>query len=62
MFTGHKFHFVGVITTIGLSVKEAGSGSTEILALIFGLCMAGSFLQIGLSPFIPKLQKFITPW
>ena len=58
---GTSFTFVGVIATIGLSVKEAGSDSTEILALIFGLCMAGSFLQIGLSPFIPKLQKFITP-
>ncbi len=58
---GTSFTFVGVIVSIGLSVKDAGGNSTELLGLIFGLCMAGSCLQIALSPFIPKLKKFITP-
>ena len=58
---GTSFTFVGVIITIGLSVREAGGSSADLLSLIFGLCIAGSLLQIGLSPFIPKLKKFITP-
>ena len=58
---GTSFTFVGVIITIGLSVREAGGSSADLLSLIFGLCIAGSVLQIGLSPFIPKLKKFITP-
>ena len=58
---GTSFAFVGVIITIGLSVRENGGSSADLLSLIFGLCIAGSLLQIGLSPFIPKLKKFITP-
>ena len=58
---GTSFTFVGVIITIGLSVREAGGSSTDLLSLIFGLCIAGSLLQICLSPFIPKLKRFITP-
>jgi xanthine permease XanP len=58
---GTSFTFVGVIITIGLYVRESGGTSTDLLSLIFGLCIAGSVLQIALSPFIPKLKKFITP-
>ena len=58
---GTSFTFVGVIVSIGLSVKEAGGNSAELLGLTFGLCMVGSCLQIALSPFIPKLKKVITP-
>ena len=58
---GTSFTFVGVIVSVGLSVKEAGGNSTELLGLIFGLCMVGSCLQIALSPFIPKLKNVITP-
>ena len=58
---GTSFTFVGVIVSVGLSVKEAGGNSTELLGLTFGLCMVGSCLQIALSPFIPKLKNVITP-
>ena len=57
----HELHFVGVIVSVGLSLKEGGGNSTELLGLTFGLCMVGSCLQIALSPFIPKLKNIITP-
>lgn len=58
---GTSFAFLGAILSAGFIVKEAGGGPEEIIALITSLCFVGSFVQIGLSQFIPRLKKIVTP-
>jgi xanthine permease XanP len=58
---GTSFAFLGAILSAGFIVRDAGGGPEEIIALITGLCFVGSFIQIGLSQFIPYLRKIVTP-
>lgn len=58
---GTSFAFLGVIIAAGFSVKNAGGSSEDILAMIFGLCLAGCVIEIILSQFLDKLKRIITP-
>lgn len=58
---GTSFAFLGAILSAGFMVKEAGGGPEEIIATITSLCFVGSFVQIGLSQIIPKLERIVTP-
>jgi xanthine permease XanP len=58
---GTSFTFLGAILSAGFIAKNAGGGPDEIIALITSLCFVGAFVQIGLSQFIPRLRKIVTP-
>lgn len=58
---GTSFAFLGAIIAAGFSVKNAGGTPEEILAMIFGLCLAGCVIEIVLSQFLEKLKRIITP-
>ena len=42
-------------------IKNNGGSDTDILCTIFGVCFAGSIIEIMISRFIPFFQKIITP-
>mgnify|MGYP001170980876 CR=1 FL=1 len=58
---GTSFTFLGAILSAGFLAKNAGGGPNEIMALIVTICFFGSFVQIGLSQILPRLQRVITP-
>jgi len=58
---GTSFAFLGTILATGLAVKGAGGTPEEMLAMIFGICLAGCLVEVVLSQFIDKLRKVITP-
>ncbi|MBV7379376.1 uracil-xanthine permease family protein [Maritimibacter dapengensis] len=58
---GTSFAFLGPILAAGFAVKGAGGSPEDILAMIFGLCLAGCLVEIVLSQFIHKLGRIITP-
>ena len=58
---GTSFAFLGAILGAGFIARDAGGGPEEIIALITSLCFVGAFVQIGLSQFIPRLRKIVTP-
>jgi xanthine permease XanP len=58
---GTSFAFLGAILSAGFIARDAGGGPEEIIALITSLCFVGSFVQIVLSQFIPRLRKIVTP-
>ncbi|WP_121063461.1 nucleobase:cation symporter-2 family protein [Chachezhania antarctica] len=58
---GTSFAFLGAILAAGFSVKNSGGTPEEILAMIFGLCFAGCFVEMILSQLLPYLKKIITP-
>ncbi|MCG9749510.1 purine permease [Vibrio brasiliensis] len=58
---GTSFAFLGSILAGGFMVKGRGGSPEEILAVIFGVCFVGAFIEIFLSQLIDKLKKVITP-
>ena len=58
---GTSFSFVGPIIAAGMAYKHAGHAPAEILALIFGLCLAGCLVEVVISQFITSLRRVITP-
>jgi xanthine permease XanP len=58
---GTSFAFLGAILTAGFVAKGRGDSPEQILALLFGLCLAGSVIEIVLSQFIHRLERIITP-
>jgi xanthine permease XanP len=58
---GTSFTFVGPTLGVGLAATQAGSSPQEALALIFGLCFFGSFIEMILSRFLHLTKKIITP-
>ena len=58
---GTSFAFLGPILGIGAAVKAGGGSPEQALALIFGVCLFGSFVEIILSRFLHLLDKVITP-
>jgi xanthine permease XanP len=58
---GTSFSFVGAIIAAGLAVQRGGGGPDAVLAMIFGLCLAGSLVEVVLSFFIERLRRIITP-
>ncbi|WP_298499402.1 nucleobase:cation symporter-2 family protein [uncultured Maritimibacter sp.] len=58
---GTSFAFLGPILAAGFAVKNAGGTPEDILAMIFGLCLVGCLIEIGLSQIIHKLGRIISP-
>ncbi|WP_425093045.1 uracil-xanthine permease family protein [Tropicimonas sp. S265A] len=58
---GTSFAFLGALLAAGFAVKGAGGTPEDILAMLFGLCLAGCLVEIVLSQFVDKLGKIITP-
>jgi xanthine permease XanP len=58
---GTSFSFVAAITAAGLAVKQRGGGPEAMLAMIFGLCLAGSLVEVAISQFVEHLRRIITP-
>jgi xanthine permease XanP len=58
---GTSFAFLSSVLAAGFIAKSKGGGPEEILALIFGVCFVGAFIEIILSQFISKLRRIITP-
>lgn len=58
---GTSFSFVAPIIAAGTASRAMGRTSEEILALIFGLCLAGSLVEIIVSQFMTSLKRIITP-
>lgn len=58
---GTSFAFISSLIVAGLSVKSRGGSNDEILALMFGICFFGAFVEIILSQFIDKIKRIITP-
>lgn len=58
---GTSFAFLSAILAAGFIVKGKGGGPDEILAMIFGVCFLGAFIEMFLSQFLHKLKFFINP-
>ncbi|MCV2403118.1 purine permease [Marinomonas sp. C2222] len=58
---GTSFAFLGAVITAGFAVKGKGGTPEDILSMIFGLCLAGSLIEILLSQYLDKLKRIITP-
>ncbi len=58
---GTSFAFLSAILAAGFLVKSRGGSSEDILAMIFGVCLASAFIEIVLSRFMHKLGRIITP-
>ncbi len=58
---GTSFVFLGpIISTAGLSMS-AGASAHAALGVIFGVCLAGSFVAISISQCIQMASRIITP-
>ena len=58
---GTSFAFLGSLLAAGFAVKSQGGSPEEIMAMLFGLCLAGCVVEIVLSQFVHKLDRVITP-
>ncbi|ARU56431.1 MAG: purine permease [Pseudomonadales bacterium] len=58
---GTSFAFLGSVLSAGFIAKAKGGGPEEILALIFGVCFLGCFIEIALSQVLHKLKRIVTP-
>lgn len=58
---GTSFAFLGPIIGVGTTAVQGGSSPEQALALIFGVCFFGSFVEIILSRFLHLMGRIITP-
>lgn len=58
---GTSFAFLGPILGVGTVALQRGRSPQEALALIFGVCFFGAFVEIILSRFLHLMGKIITP-
>ncbi len=58
---GTSFVFVGPIIALARSVAPAGGSWRESLGVVFGVCLAASFVPMLIGPFIHRAQRVITP-
>lgn len=58
---GTSFTFISALLIAGFAVKGQGGTNDEILAVMFGICFWGAFIEIILSRFIDHLKAVITP-
>ena len=58
---GTSFTFLGPIIGAGMAAISGGASPTEALALIFGVALAGSFIEMIISRFLEHARKVITP-
>ncbi|MCL6270612.1 purine permease [Sansalvadorimonas sp. 2012CJ34-2] len=58
---GTSFSFLGPIIGAGVAAIEGGSTPEQALAIIFGVCLAGSFIEMAISRFFHIARKVFTP-
>ncbi|GLK92210.1 uracil-xanthine permease family protein [Pseudomonas turukhanskensis] len=58
---GTSFAFLGAVLSAGFLVKSRGGSPEDILAMIFGVCFFGAFVQIVLSRMLGQMRRVITP-
>lgn len=58
---GTSFAFISALLLAGNHVKNSGGTEEDILALLFGLTMAGAVVEVIFSLFISRLKRIITP-
>ncbi len=58
---GTSFSFLGPIIAAATAAIAAGASPGSALGTVFGACLAGSFLEMGLSRVLPYARRVITP-
>ncbi len=58
---GTSFAFLGAVLGAGFIVKSRGGSPDDILAMIFGICFLGAFIEMALSRIMHRLDRVITP-
>jgi len=58
---GTSFNFIGPIIGIGSAMVAAGTPVNQVMAAIFGVVIAGSFIEMGVSRILPWIKTLITP-
>ncbi|WP_040260911.1 uracil-xanthine permease family protein [Pseudomonas massiliensis] len=58
---GTSFNFVGPLIAGGAVMVKQGTPVEAVMAAIFGVVIAGSFVEIGISRILPFVKKLITP-
>lgn len=58
---GTSFAFVAALITAGMIARQGGANDEDVLATLFGVGAVGSFIEIAIAGFLPKLRKVVTP-
>ncbi len=58
---GTSFNFVGPLIAGGVLMVKSGTPVETVMATIFGVVMAGSFIEMGVSRVLPFIKRLITP-
>ncbi|QOL48905.1 nucleobase:cation symporter-2 family protein [Massilia litorea] len=58
---GTSFNFVGPLIAGGSLMVKAGTPVEGVMAAIFGVVVAGSFVEMGVSRILPFVKRMITP-
>ncbi len=58
---GTSFNFIGPIIGIGSAMVASGTPVNVVMGSIFGVVIAGSFIEMGVSRILPWVKKLITP-
>lgn len=58
---GTSFNFVGPLIAGGVLMVKQGTPVEAVMAAIFGVVIAGSFIEMGLSRVLPFVKRLITP-
>ena len=58
---GTSFNFVGPLIAGGSLMVKQGTPVEAVMATIFGVVIAGSFVEMGVSRILPFVKRLITP-
>jgi len=58
---GTSFNFVGPLIAGGSVMVKAGTPVEQVMATIFGVVMAGAFIEMGVSCILPMVRRMVTP-
>ena len=58
---GTSFNFVGPLIAGGTLMVKGGTPVEGVMAAIFGVVVAGSFVEMGVSRILPFVKRMITP-
>ncbi|WP_434771764.1 nucleobase:cation symporter-2 family protein [Pseudomonas entomophila] len=58
---GTSFNFVGPLIAGGALMVKQGTPVEGVMAAIFGVVIAGSFIEMGVSRILPFIKRLITP-
>jgi xanthine permease XanP len=58
---GTSFNFVGPLIAGGALMVKQGTAVESVMAAIFGVVIAGSFVEMGVSRILPFVKRMITP-